>query len=219
MDDGAARHPHGTLDGGGQGMTFVVGLLYLAILAGLTMLFLYLRDRLVEKREIVSLEEIEREREASRLRLEHPRWADVERALGCPVPGILRELYGNRDLLHTCGFLVFDPAQREAEEETWFVNEFIPANPTPHQSYAEAIPRGAFAFATNEFGDPYYFVPGPSADGDGPVFVVYREGGDTEPVAPSLRAFLGWPRRSVRLPGHAEPAGEGRSPVEEGGRG
>ena len=33
-------------------MTFVVGLLYLAILAGLAMLFLYLRDRLVEKREI-----------------------------------------------------------------------------------------------------------------------------------------------------------------------
>jgi hypothetical protein len=194
-------------------MTFVVGLLYLAILAGLAMLFLYLRDRLVEKREI-SLAEIEHEREESRRRLEYPRWAEVERTLGRPVPVILRELYGNRELVHGCGFLVFDPTSGEAEEETWFVNEFLPANPAPHPSYAGAIPPGAFAFATNEFGDPYYFVPGPATDGDGPVFIVYHDGGDTERVAPSLRAFLGWRRRFVRLPGTAE-TGEEEGTAEE----
>ena len=58
------------------------------------------------------------------------------------------------------------------------------------------IPPRAFCFAKTKFGDPYDVELGPRRD-DGPVSVLYHDGGDIARVANSLRDFLAWPRRSA----------------------
>jgi hypothetical protein len=52
------------------------------------------------------------------------------------------------------------------------------------------------AFADDEHGDPYYFLPDASDYGDGPVFVrgpTHGPAGE-EQVAASLAEFLSWAR-------------------------
>jgi hypothetical protein len=128
-----------------------------------------------------------------RQRLLSPRWDVVEAALGRPVPAVLRELYADQALVTSNDLYVFDPARRETDV-CLNVNQFIPADESALAPDLVSIPPGAFAFATNEFGDPVYVQLGELPDGDGRVAVHHHDGDDTEVVAPSLRALLGWPR-------------------------
>ena len=75
------------------------------------------------------------------------------------------------------------------------VNEFIPADEEALFPELVSIPAGAFAFARNAFGDPFYVQLGERPDGDGRVYVHYHDGDDTELVAPTLRDFLDWRRQ------------------------
>jgi len=134
------------------------------------------------------------EQAAYNARLRAPRWDLVEAALRRPVPAVLRALYADQALVTSGDLLVLDPARAGGREMAWNVNQFTPADEEALAPELESIPPGAFAFATNEFGDPFYVQLGELPDGDGRVFVHYHDGGDTELVAPSLHTFLAWPR-------------------------
>jgi hypothetical protein len=127
-------------------------------------------------------------------RLLAPHWDEVESVLGRPVPALLRNLYADRELVTSADFFVLDPARSGSEEAPLNVDRFIPADKEAFTPGLVSIPPGAFAFATNEYGDPLYVQLGELADGDGRVFVHYHDGDDTEAVAPSLQSLLSWPR-------------------------
>ena len=129
-------------------------------------------------------------------RLSHPQWDVVEAALGHPVTTILRELYSNQTLITSGDILIYDPALGGDRNSAWNVNHFNPADAEALTPEPESIPPGAFSFASNEFGDPFYVQLAELPDGDGRVYVHYHDGGDTELVAPSLRTFLSWHRES-----------------------
>jgi hypothetical protein len=148
-------------------------------------------------------EERRTERAAFRIRMQNPQWDVLEAALGHPVPSILRELYSDQALLTSDDLLIFDPARADDRSTAWNVNQFYPADAEALTPQLESIPSGAFSFASNEFGDPFYAQLGELPDGDGRVYVHYHDGGDTELVAPSLRTFLSW-RREPRT--HRAPA-------------
>lgn len=143
-------------------------------------------------------EERRAERVAFEARLRNPQWTAVEAALGHAVPNLLREIYADQALITSADLLVLDPAKGDGWDGAWNVNQFTPADAEALAPELESIPPGAFSFASNEFGDPFYVQLGELADGDGRVFVHYHDGDYTELVAPSLRTFLGW-RRQARL--------------------
>jgi hypothetical protein len=127
-------------------------------------------------------------------RLRKPQWDVVEAALGHPVSSVLRELYSDQALITSWDILIYDPALGGDRNTAWNVNQFNPADAEALTPEFESIPAGAFSFATNEFGDPFYVQLAELPDGDGRVYVHYHDGGDTELVAPSLRIFLSWHR-------------------------
>ena len=147
-------------------------------------------------RESRRAEQQRAEREDYDARLRAPRSEVVETALGRSVPAVLRELYADEALVTSGDLLVFDPGRTGDGEAAWNINQFTPADEEAIHPELESIPDGAFSFASNEFGDPFYVRLGELPDGDGRVFVHYHDGGDTEEVAPSLRVFLSWPRES-----------------------
>ena len=128
-------------------------------------------------------------------RLLHPHWDLIQRALGRPVPGILRELYGEPDAVLRGHFRVRPPGGGE----TRWLDLFFPMDEEALRPYGRVLPAGAIAFADNEHGDPYFFVPDATGYGDGPVYLQVQEEGKelTELVAPSLSEFLGWQRDST----------------------
>jgi hypothetical protein len=132
-------------------------------------------------------------------RLLAPHWEMVEGHLKRPVPEVVRSLYANKDLITSFDLLVLPPGT-EDRYEGWNINEFVPADLQTIVMTMETIPYGTLCFATNEYGDPYYVQIGAEADGDGPVYVHYHDGGDTELVAPSLKKFLSW-KREPRMTG------------------
>lgn len=126
-------------------------------------------------------------------RLFHPRWTTIEDALGRPVPGILRELYGAPDRLLQGHFYLDQPG---GEMRPW-LDLFLPLDEEALRPYGRTLPAGAVAFADDEHGDPYFFIPDRSEFGDGPVYLLMRDQ-DQEiirPIATSLAEFLQWPRR------------------------
>jgi hypothetical protein len=141
-----------------------------------------------------SREEQEAAAASYRARLASPQWEEVAAGLGRPIPTVLKELYADPSGLEGDVY-VFDPAKPKDVGEAWYVNQFVPADYDALQPALESIPPGAFNFAFNEFGDPYYVELGAGDDGDGPVSVHYHDGGDIVRVAPSLREFLRWPRQ------------------------
>ena len=148
-------------------------------------------------------EERKGERTAYEARLLAPQWELIEVRLGRAVPAVLRTLYADRALITSGDLLIFDPARGLDPNLAWNVNEFIPADEDAISAEFVSVPTGAFAFASNEFGDPFYVQLGERPDGDGRVYVHYHDGDDTELVAPTLRDFLSWDRRPrIATPPH-----------------
>jgi hypothetical protein len=121
-----------------------------------------------------------------------PDWAAVERRLGQAAPAVLRDLYTDRDLLLSPPITVAAPTGAGGQE--YHIATFQPADAEGTESDHFGIPASAFCFATTKFGDPYYVEFRPRRE-DGPVSVLYHDGGDIVRVANSLREFLAWPRR------------------------
>jgi hypothetical protein len=125
-------------------------------------------------------------------RLLHPRWDAIERGLGRAVPGVLRELYGAPEALLRGHFYLARP---DGETRAW-VDLVLPMDEEALRPYGLALPAGAVAFADDEHGDPYFFLPDASEYGDGPVYLLDHQNGrpGADPLAPSLAEFLRWPR-------------------------
>jgi hypothetical protein len=128
-------------------------------------------------------------------RLRHPKWDLIAERLGRPAPGILQELYGRQDLVLRSHFCISPP---DGGAELW-LDLFFPMDEEALAPYGLSLPPGTLAFADDEHGDPYFYVPDATPVGDGPVYLMQRHrGGETVlPVAPSLAAFLEWERRQV----------------------
>ncbi|HEU4525875.1 MAG TPA: SMI1/KNR4 family protein [Gemmatimonadales bacterium] len=126
-----------------------------------------------------------------RTRLFHPQWSIIEAALGRPVPGVLRDLYAAPERLLRSHFYCTSP---DGTRRAW-VDLFLPLDDEALRPYGRTLPPGAIAFADDEHGDPYYFVPDGSPYGDGPVYVLpsHGESGGVR-VADSLADMLGWAR-------------------------
>jgi hypothetical protein len=131
-------------------------------------------------------------RAKQQLELRTPKWDEVEQSLGRPIPAVLRELYADYDLLEKSGFTFRAP--HWAADEALLLNAWEPATRLACHPTMEALPPGAFAFASNDLGDPYFVVTGSLPDGDGPVFVLHQGGGATDRLANSLCEFLSWLR-------------------------
>ena len=125
-------------------------------------------------------------------RIYHPRWDTIESALGRPVPEILRQLYSAPDALLRSHFYLVAP---DGTRRVW-LDLFLPMDDEAVRPYGRTLPPGAVAFADDEHGDPYYFVPDGSAYGDGPVYLSGPGQGvaGEVPVAASLAEFLSWSR-------------------------
>ncbi|MGH7535287.1 MAG: SMI1/KNR4 family protein [Gemmatimonadales bacterium] len=80
----------------------------------------------------------------------------------------------------------------DGERRVW-IDLFLPLDEEALRPYGRPLPPGAVAFADDEHGDPYFFVPDGSAYGDGPVYLLEpMQGADgVELVADSLAEFLG----------------------------
>ena len=80
-------------------------------------------------------------------RLFHPQWAIIERALGRPVPGILRELYGTPEALLRGHFYLDQPGG--GARRVW-LDLFLPLDEEALHPYGKLLPAGAVAFADDE---------------------------------------------------------------------
>jgi len=122
-----------------------------------------------------------------------PNWELIASHLGRPVPRILHTLYDAPDGVLRTHFKLFPP---DGSPARW-LDLFLPMDEEAVSPDGVGLAPGALAFADDEHGDPYVFVPGASPDGDGPVYLrCHREGAETMiPVAPTLSSFLLWERR------------------------
>jgi hypothetical protein len=129
----------------------------------------------------------------SRARLLSPDWALIASHLGRPVPPVLQSLYEPADGVLRSHFRVFLP---DGAGELW-LDMFLPMDEEALAPDGVRLPAGAVAFADDEHGDPYVFVPDETPVGDGPVFLRRQENGEEIMVlvAPALSAFLAWERR------------------------
>jgi len=126
-------------------------------------------------------------------RLLNPKWELIAERLGRPVPGILRELYAHPEQVLRSHFRIYPP---NGGAELW-LDLFFPMDEEALEPYGLRLPSGAVAFADDEHGDPYFYLPDATPVGDGPVYLMQQQGdaGAVVPVAPSLSTFLGWERR------------------------
>jgi len=130
-----------------------------------------------------------------RARLLKPNWDLIASHLGRPVPDVLQSLYAESERVLRAHFKVFPPDGGEAR----WLDLFLPMDEEAVAPDGVSLPPGAVAFADDEHGDPYVFVPGGSPTGDGPVFLRVRRNGEAalEPIAPALSQFLAWERRQA----------------------
>jgi hypothetical protein len=150
------------------------------------------RRRIVARRVRLAAEEVAAQ-ESRRLRLLSPDWDGYERKSGRRVPPVLRRLYADADLV-TAEDLVVTVPDRGESPLAWEIASFEPVHAERRAQGGEDVPASAFHFAANWYGDPYYVLLGERPDGDGRVFVRFREAEEPELVAPCLAEFLSWPR-------------------------
>ena len=140
-------------------------------------------------------------RDAAMTALLRPDWAGVEEASGLRVPPRLRAVYADAAVVTLLDLLVQDPARTPPDGE-WSLDCFLPATADALIPHGPRDDLGAsFCFALSYRGDPYGVLL--TEDGlGGPVWRYAFDGSETL-VAPSLDAFLNWPRR--RRPVGYEP--------------
>lgn len=128
-----------------------------------------------------------------RARLGSPKWDLIRRQLGRPVPPILHALYDAPEAVLRSHFRLFPP---DGGPVRW-LDLFLPMDEEAVAPDGVPLPPGAVAFADDEHGDHYVFVPDASPEGDGPVYLRPHDQPEHPllPVAPLLSTFLAWERR------------------------
>lgn len=150
---------------------------------------LWIGERLFGERPRTAEEDARRQQEWLDA-LANPDWDGFERIYKLPVPGPLRRLYAQAASGGMSNVLVRDP--QSADE--WEIGDVQPLWAETLEIEWTDVPPGSLPFATTLGGDPYYWIPGATEDGDGPVYFVSYDGEATRLVAPSLSLFLQWPR-------------------------
>src|SRR5687767_12221008 len=154
-------------------------LILVALLIGLPVFILWLRDRLHKSRwrRANPPEKLAADRRAYEERILRPDWAFYERHLQRPAPAALRELYADRVLVTAQG-LDYTDAEQISTFEALDEKGLLETRPW--------LGFDAVAIATSDLGDPIYLRPGASeAD---TVYITHHDGGDTEVFAQSVAA-------------------------------
>jgi|SRR5947209_11377836 len=152
-----------------------------ALLVGLPIFILWLRDRINKARwrRANPPEKIAADRRAYEERILQPDWAFYERHLQRPAPPALRELYADRALVTAQG-LDYTVADH--------INTFEALDEQGLLDTRPWLGFDAVAIATSDFGDPIYLRPGaPEADS---VYISHHDGGSTEVFAESVAAMV-----------------------------
>ena len=160
---------------------------------------LVVRDRYQRWRHRRSPEHLEAERQDFRRRLRQPEWPAIERALGRPVPSVLKRLYEDPAWNGGDEYRVISPYEKVGTIEE---HASIALSPATVDSLVrlDSIDVDVFQFATDEFGNPYGVQLFERLDGDGAVFLHMLDGDSVFRIADSLADLLGWPQQS--LPSH-----------------
>src|SRR5260221_9089740 len=167
-----------------------------ALLVGLPLLVLWLRDRVSSARwrRRNSPEKLAADRRAYEERILRPDWAFYERHLQRPVPSALRELYADRVLV-TAQDLDYTDDARISTFEALDEQGLIDTRPW--------LGFNVIAIATSDFGDPIYLRP-VASEAD-TVYITHHDGGDTEEFAESIGVMLKRLRHANRPSERAMP--------------
>ena len=165
-----------------------------ALLIGLPLLILWLRDRVssVRWRRRNPPEKLAADRRAYEERILRPDWGFYERHLQRPAPSALRELYADRTLV-TAQDLDYTDADRISSFEALDEQGLLDTRPW--------LGFDAVAIATSDFGDPIYLRPGTSETDT--VYITHHDGGDTEVFAESVGVMIERLRQANRAAYHA----------------
>jgi hypothetical protein len=152
----------------GLATAFAIGLLFIVLPAVL----LLLRDRVATARRRRSRPTEEQSREQ---RLLNPDWACVERCLGRPVPGALRDLYADAAFI----------TRRDMRwSDECAISSFEPLDAQAMAAAKEWLGFAAVAIATTDLGDTVYLRCGASERDT--VYLTHHDGGDTAAFAESV---------------------------------
>lgn len=158
----------------------ILALATLIAMFALAALVLRLVDRFRDRPR--SPEQVEADRRAYERSLLHPEWQMVAAEFGGTVPAAVESLY--RD----SGLLLAPPLQWTDEIE---LASFVPADDNAFDSEQWFDPPpDSFVFAVTASGDPFFVRTSEVAAGL-PVYLLHHDGGDVEPLAPSLEEFIG----------------------------
>jgi hypothetical protein len=184
----------------------VLAISYVLALFLLAAAFLFLADRVRDRRNRVSPEELARQRAEYDERLRNPKWDELEGHFGRPAAPELKELYSSALVLREdVSFLL--PSVDDPENEE-YVTGFSPADLRAVRDALWVVADGSFPFAGDGMGN-YYTV---DFTRGGPVRIHMHDGGQAWDVAPTLGEFVGAMREGKRAGAaqQAHAAGEVR---------
>lgn len=152
----------------------------IAILFGLPILLLVLRDRVSEAiwRFRNPPEKLAADRRICEARIASPDWAFYERHLERPVPAALRCLYSDHQRVLEVG-AVYD--------DTHYISSFEPLDEKAFVDTYDNFRMNVVPFANSD-GDILYLRPG--LNETDAVYITYHDGGDTWQLAPDVSVFL-----------------------------
>lgn len=165
--------------------SFIAILVLIALMIGLPVLILLIRDRLTRP----SRKQIEEASARFTERLKKPDLAALEAHYGHALPASLVALYRDSREIMRGDFWVAETSDAP-EEKRWYVAFYVPADA---QSTKDTWPgtEKYFTFADDGCGNGYLIDPRLA---DPPVFFHDHETGDLSPVADRLSAVMKWPR-------------------------
>ena len=176
-------------------MEIVGSIGFLIVMFVVAAVFLKGIDRIRQWRRAVPPEETIRRAAEFGARLASPKWQDLERHFGAPVPRDLRHLYES-PLIRSEHLAVPNPTPSDPERED-YIARFLPADLQSVEEASWVTQTSEFPFAEDGLGN--YYTVGFQADvtAPSPVLLHWHDGGDVELVATSLRDFLSRARRDI----------------------
>ena len=160
----------------------------LIVMFAIAAVFLTGVDRVRRWLTSVPPEEMRRRAAEFSARLASPKWADLERHVGAPVPKGLRELFES-PLIRSESLVLPNPTADDPQREDQ-IARFLPADLRSLEEASWVVKTREFPFAEDGMGN-YYTVPFPAdAIAPLPVRLHWHDGGDVEVVAESLAEFL-----------------------------
>jgi hypothetical protein len=150
---------------------------------GLAIRLLWIQDKLTfawaEKSREKDAELLLSARVEIERQLQNPDWAFYEEHLQRAVPTALKALYAQPELILAQDLKIPDENA---------IGAFGPIN---RSNMIDAHEMGGFdivPIATTDVGDPIFLCPGPNESDS--IYIAHHDGGDIEPLAPSVSEFI-----------------------------